>query len=1107
MKKVGLHDNKFHVRNQPQILIIATILIVLLLVSGQYYATREFKTIRSAKTIELELIGTTKMNQISEWFADEIFDAYTIARNEIFQQVTGDWYSTKKVSDSLRLAEFVSSYAREHSYFTIFLVDNDGKLLISSTRDNPEIDPLLLPFIKDCGNLDSTYSTDLYRSQKSKNIWIDFLTKAETSDGLQVGVWVFRFDPALSLYPIIDAWPKPLESTETYLGRLEENLVRVLNNLKFKEDCALNFTYTLDQQEAAIVMAANGLSGVRESIDYRGEKVMAYINKVPGTPWLIVTKTDSSEVFEEAFLELGFLISVILLAILLVLAGAYLLHRSIRRDSIQTLFKAHEEFRTVVQNVNAIVFIIDQNGIFELSEGLGLSALGLKPGEVIGLSAKELYKDYPGVVAGIDKVLEGKANQVELLVQGIIFDTLFTPRFDQQGKVTGAIGLATNITERYAAAEAIKQREIWFRRLADTTSTAIFIYQNNCFVYVNRTCTELTGYSEAELLGMNFWEIVHMESKELVKDRGHARLRGETVPSRYEFRIIQKNGHETWVDFTAGEIDWQGLPAGIGTAIDITQRKKSEIIYKLQYNIADAAVRSKKMKDLFGIIRNELSTVIDTTNCFFVDYDKSTGMLTVPFEKDELDEIPTAFPADGSLTGLLIKNGKTLLLSSAEIRQLAADDKIRLIGTVAESWLGVPILIHNVPAGALVVQNYTKANAYDAQSAGILEMIANQLSVYIERNQVEETAIKLAKSIEQSPVSIIITNLKGNIEYVNPMFCKSTGYSIEEIIGENPRILKSGDQPEDFYENLWKTILSGNDWHGEFHNRKKNGELFWENGIISPIVNEAGRITHFIAVKEDVSERRKMIEDLIIAKEHAEESDRLKSAFLANMSHEIRTPMNAIIGFSELLNDPDTTPDEREKYTYHIQQRSFDLLAIINDILDLSSLESNQLRMVEEAGCIADLFSDTYHVGLAIKNDLKKIDVQFTCTVEGELANIKIVTDWRRVRQVLNNVINNAFKFTPSGFIQVSCGLWKDDFIKFTVADSGIGIEKEKLEAVFERFVQADDSLSRQHGGAGLGLPICKGLVDLLGGHIDLVSTPSKGSVFSFTIPFRQVNG
>ncbi|MBT4398092.1 MAG: PAS domain S-box protein [Bacteroidetes bacterium] len=195
--------------------------------------------------------------------------------------------------------------------------------------------------------------------------------------------------------------------------------------------------------------------------------------------------------------------------------------------------------------------------------------------------------------------------------------------------------------------------------------------------------------------------------------------------------------------------------------------------------------------------------------------------------------------------------------------------------------------------------------------------LKNEIS---ERKKTEKTLLKLSTAVTQSPSVIVITDLKGNLEYVNPKFTELTGYTSEEAIGKSANILKSGDQPDTVYNELWEAISSGKVWLGEFHNKKKNGEFFWESVSISPIIDEQGVAINYIKVAKDITEHKKAESELISAMKKAEESDRLKSAFLANMSHEIRTPMNGIMGFSELLKEPGLSGEKQQAYISVIEK-------------------------------------------------------------------------------------------------------------------------------------------------------------------------------------------
>jgi CheY-like chemotaxis protein/nitrogen-specific signal transduction histidine kinase len=249
-------------------------------------------------------------------------------------------------------------------------------------------------------------------------------------------------------------------------------------------------------------------------------------------------------------------------------------------------------------------------------------------------------------------------------------------------------------------------------------------------------------------------------------------------------------------------------------------------------------------------------------------------------------------------------------------------------------------------------------------------------------------------------------------------------------------------------------------------------------------------------------ELRASNEELIAARFKAEESDRLKSAFLTNMSHEIRTPMTAIIGFSDLLNKTNLSKEKQQFFAKTIQKRGYDLLSIIDDILDISKIEAGQMTIFEENGNIEQMMSEIYDTLKIVWSDSGNL---VTLTYENELYNDDnfVITDFRRLKQIIINLLNNAFKFSVKGKITFGCRLKDSNKLLFYVSDTGIGIDPENQAIIFERFRQADETTTRVYGGTGLGLSISKGLVELLGGTIWVESQVGKGSTFSFTIPYK----
>lgn len=367
-----------------------------------------------------------------------------------------------------------------------------------------------------------------------------------------------------------------------------------------------------------------------------------------------------------------------------------------------------------------------------------------------------------------------------------------------------------------------------------------------------------------------------------------------------------------------------------------------------------------------------------------------------------------------------------------------------------------------------------------------------------ERVKAELQLKKLSFAIEQSPAVVVITDPDGNIEYVNPTFTKHTGYTFAEAKGQNPRILQSGLMPREFYEHLWNTILSGKVWHDEFHNKKKNGELYWEDAFISAIRNERGEITNFVAVKEDITEKKKLWNELVLSRNKAEESDRLKTSFLNNISHEIRTPMNGILGFSELLKEPMLTGEEQKEYIELIQQSGERMMKLINDIMEISRIDAKDAVVDLAETSLNSMLGKLYHDFSGIAES-KALQLGWKAGLPNPESIIE--TDEAKLRLIMSNLLENALKFTHEGHVDFGYEK-KDSLLEFYVVDTGVGVPSEMKEKIFERFSQLDISLSRFHEGAGLGLSITKAYIEMLGGIIHVEPGLTGGSRFFFTLPY-----
>ena len=415
----------------------------------------------------------------------------------------------------------------------------------------------------------------------------------------------------------------------------------------------------------------------------------------------------------------------------------------------------------------------------------------------------------------------------------------------------------------------------------------------------------------------------------------------------------------------------------------------------------------------------------------------------------------------------------------------------------------------------------TKGPLHDADGRIIgLFGIARDIT---ERKQAEQQLHQLSLAVEQSPESIVITDLRGNIEYVNEACVNNTGYSRAELIDGNPRMLQSGHTPAESYAELWQCLGAGRTWKGEFYNRRKDGSEYVELAFVTPLRQDDGRITHYVAVKEDITEKKRLgreldqhrhhLEELVVertaqlaeAQRRAEAANMAKSSFLANMSHEIRTPMNAIVGLTHLLRRASPRVDQEEKLR-RIDAAAQHLLSIINDILDLSKIEAERLELERADFPLAAVLDHVQSlIGEAARTKGLKLVVD-----SGDVPEW-LRGDPTRLRQALLNYAGNAIKFTERGSITLSARVLEqhDDelLLRFSVQDTGVGIAADKLPRLFEEFQQADTSTTRRYGGTGLGLAITRRLARLMGGDAGVESRAGEGSCFWFTARVGRGHG
>ncbi|HKI79908.1 MAG TPA: PAS domain S-box protein [Ignavibacteriaceae bacterium] len=699
---------------------------------------------------------------------------------------------------------------------------------------------------------------------------------------------------------------------------------------------------------------------------------------------------------------------------------------------------------------------------------------GVKPNDIEG-KQYNIFKDQSiidsGVIKHLNKVFK-EAKSTEWIVNFDIakaansqnikvtkrekrwFKNKAYPILDLDGKIKNVVIQHEDITATRESDEKIK---ILAQSLMNITECVSITDLNDNIIYANEAFLNTYGYKENELIGKNI-SIVRPENN----STGYIKnINPDTMKGGWNGELLNKdkNGVIFPIQLSTSVVkDENNTPiALIGVAVDITDRKKQEkTLRESEEKYRSLAEASQDM--IYIIDRNDNIIYLNTyaASQFRVSPDEIIGK--------KRSEILGGNQNERQYKAIkkVFETKKASFIES----EVQFPGKNLFIGT----WL-VPI---TNPDGKIV--------SVMGVSRDITERIVQEIQLR-----------KFSRAVEQSPVSIVITNIEGNIEYVNPIFSKITRYSFEEVLGKNPRILKSGENPDSLYKNLWLTISAGKIWKGELHNKKKNGELFWEYASISPIFDKNGKIINYIAVKENITERKIAELELLAAKEKAEEMNSLKTKFLANMSHELRTPLIGVLGYAEILREELKT-DEKKKMADTIYISGKRLLHTLNLLLDLSRIEANKEELSITKTNVSEVVQNSVRLFEPIAQSK---NLKISAFVRNEII---ASLDERIFEQIINNLINNAIKYTDEGFISVEVEL-ENYLVVLKIKDTGIGIPDDKKEIIFEEFRQVSEGLSRRHQGTGLGLTITKKYVDLLNGSISVKNNLEKGSVFIVKLP------
>ncbi len=601
------------------------------------------------------------------------------------------------------------------------------------------------------------------------------------------------------------------------------------------------------------------------------------------------------------------------------------------------------------------------------------------------------------------------------------------------------------------------------------------------FLSTNRAFCDMVGYTNEELATMHFVDITDPQDLTNEMSLFQKLISCEIEYYKIEKRYITKNQQAIWVlaNITCYRNEQGEIEYFIGVVENINEQKNAERDLKENQKFTLAVL------DLIG----NLLVVLDKEGRI-VKFNKACE-LTTGYSFAEVENI-------SFFDLFIIENEDTTV--GATFNKLLTGDFPCEMENFWKTKDGNLRFIHWT--NSCLLDNKGNVSYIISSGLDITEKMANE-------KELEESHQKYKVLFDAFPLGITISDKEGNIIESNKISEKLLEIPKDEhenraIHGAEWQIIKTDGSPFEPDEFASVKALKENRLveNVEMGIVKSKGQITWINVTATPIPLENFGVA---IVYNDITEKKRIEAELIKAKTKAEESDMLKTAFLQNMSHEIRTPLNSIVGFVGLLDNSNLPAERRKFFIDRIRQNSNDLLLIINEVLDISKIAAGQLEISEIATSIKQVFLTIKYVYERYRNQQNKSSIQFSVVNRLPDENTVILTDYNRLQQILENLVENAFKFTNEGSVELGVSLNVENNLLFYVKDTGIGISEEKLVIVFELFRQADEGVVRKYGGNGLGLSLVKGLVELLGGEIWVESKLGEGSTFYFTIPYKTV--
>jgi PAS domain S-box-containing protein len=1102
---------------------------------GFLYYRDQSESIKEEKKKELATIVELKVQQIEAWRKERVADAYAISRNQITSRAVDQWL---KGSSSRPIGKDISSWLATgielRSYERVYLLDTAGNVLLSTGRENSKIG---LHIHRDLSNALATKNVifgDFEKDAPDFGVHLDIIAPlliARERDTISAGAVLLQINPLDFFFPLLNSFPSTGKTSEALLIRREGDSVVFINETRDHKHAPLSLCLPLTQPQLPSAEFFNTGRQIIEGIDYAGIPVIAAIRNIPDTPWDIVVKESIEEVYDpvrklESTISLiaGLLIATIgSLTVLFWRQGRLTYYKEqLERELDLKALAEHYDYAT--QYANDIIIMADALGhILDINER-GLHTYGYSRDEIRSLNISDIRE--MSNIAPIDETRRKFGDDKGLLFEtrhrrkdGSMFPVEVSARAMKIENKIFYQSIVRDITERKLAEQKLRTLNSLYYMLSQVNSAIVTateqyaLFQKVCDISVEYGSFQMAwiGMFDTDShmlkricqsgLDTNFLSLLNDAIRSMPPD--HPVVKALHAGQPYVCNDIKKDPlHWPWRDeaaergyrsFAILPIQLHSRTVGVfvlnASSVEFFNRDEMDLLNEVVMDISFAienierelerALAEEALKESAELVRNSQKAA--RIGSYATDF--TTGVWRSSEELDEIFGIDQNFARTVEGWSAIVhpdeRGGMLSYLGTIIAQRVPFDKEYRIVrvNDKAERWV------------------YGRGELVFGENGKLLKMFGTIQDI-TERKKSEELIALHSRALESAANAIVITDREGNIVSVNSAFSRFTGYAPDEVVGKSPKFLKSGVQTRSFYTTLWETILAGRVWQGEIVNRRKDGSLYNEEMTITPVINATGNISYFIAIKQDVTERRRLQSELV-------QMQKMESVgtLASGIAHDFNNILGIILGYAALIErDPQTISQSIQSINAAVNRGAGLVKQILTFArksgvvvgpLEINSMTKEIVKMLKET------FPKTIEISLSLGKTIPQINADPTQLHQAVLNLCVNARDAMPNGGVLTLQTNVVKKEDLETIFQDVSG---EEYVRLSVVDTGTGMDENIRNQIFDPFFTTKE----EGKGTGLGLSVVYGVMKEHHGFVNVESTPGKGSTFHLYFPVNK---